>query len=573
MSAIENQENMRGSLLLVDDEPQVCSALKRVLRREGYEVHTASGPDEAMEVLSAHPIDVIVSDQRMPARLGTQFLADVRAAYPSTVRIILSGAADIEDVAQAMESGVIYKFLTKPIDPALLRANVSEAFARAALIREAVAAAPSSRDEQTGLLSRSRLEEIYPNALETARLERRHVCLLMLKIDQYDSVLSSFGYSFGRRFLQAVARSLASLFGGDDLLAHDAPGTFLLLTAAPDPEKRIRRIDAQIDRLFGEPLLVDERRLTATVSIGATATAGEGRFDELLDQAYAAMKTGSERGGATMQIFQPQIVNAFRSQLELETELRQATQDGAFMLHYQPQVDLTSGRIVGLEALIRWPHPLRGVVSPADFVPIAERTGLIREIGIWVLETAIEQLVAWDRLGIDFGEMAINVSALQLKNSSFTDRVARSLRRCGLDASRLVLEITESAAIGEQQALVDSLEAFRDLGVTLAIDDFGTGYANVANLTRFPFKKLKIDRSLLPHTDDERAERLYANVVAMAKELGLEVVAEGVESPGELAFVHSAGCRVVQGYFYSPPVPPDRLLGLSGEKRRTAVSC
>lgn len=564
MRAGETAQTSRGRLLLVDDEPQVCQALKRILRREGYEVHTAPGPDEAMAVLSAHPIDVIVSDQRMPARSGTRFLAEVRAAYPSTVRIILSGAADIDEVARAMESGVIYKFLTKPIDPALLRANISEAFARAASIREAVAVAPSSHDEVTGLLSRSSLEEIYPSSIAAARRERRHLCLLMLRIDQYDSVLSSFGYSFGRRFLRAVADALGSLFGDEDLLAHDAPGTFLVLTAAPDPEKRIRRIDAQIDRLFSEPLQVDQRRLTATVSIGATATAGEGRFDELLDQAYAAMKTGSERGGATMQFFQPQIVKALRSQLELETELRQATQDGAFMLHYQPQVDLTSGRIVGLEALIRWPHPLRGVVSPADFVSIAERTGLIREIGVWVLETAIEQLVAWDRLGIDFGEMAINVSALQLKNSAFTERVARALRRCGLDPSRLVLEITESAAIGEQQALVDSLEAFRDLGVTLAIDDFGTGYANVANLTRFPFRKLKIDRSLLPGTADERAERLYANVVAMAKELGLEVVAEGVESPGELAFVQSAGCRVVQGYFYSPPVPPERLPGLSG---------
>ncbi|MBN1236918.1 MAG: EAL domain-containing protein, partial [Gammaproteobacteria bacterium] len=401
------------TLLLVDDELQVCEGLRRILYRDGYTIHVADGAERAMELLSEHRVDVIVSDQRMPRTKGTEFLARVRDAYPDTVRMILSGAADVEEVARAMESGAIYKFLTKPIDPALLRANVGEAFSRAASLQWSAAAAPAS-DAATGLATRARLEWIFRSVAARARREGRSVCMLMLKIDQYDNVLSSFGNSFGRIFLRAVGRTLDEAFGRSHVVAHDTPGTFLLLTSSPSPVDAIAGIDDEVDRLFERPLTVGDRQMSVTVSIGATAADGEVAFDELVDQTYAAMKTGSERGGATMQIFQPHLISAFRGQLELESDLRQGLKRRSFLLYYQPQVNLESGRIVGLEALLRWPHPARGFVSPSEFVPMAERLGLIGDIGGWVLDTAVAQLVAWQGAGLLFDELSINVSALQL---------------------------------------------------------------------------------------------------------------------------------------------------------------
>ncbi len=555
-----------GSLLLVDDEPHVCEGLRRILYRAGYRIHTANGPDDALAILAKHPIDVIVSDQRMPKKMGTELLAEVARLYPRTVRMILSGAADIDEVARAMESGAIYKFLTKPIDPALLRANVTEAFSRAASLRSSAVGASADTDAE--LPSRSQLEAVFPRLMAEAKRRGKRVCLLMLKVDQYDYVLSSFGYSFGRRFLRRIARMLRQEFAARHYLACDSPGTFLLLTTARNPAERIAALDAALDTLFSMPLKIDGRGIAATVSVGATAADGDVDFDELVDQTYAAMKTGSERGGATMQIFLPQLVSAFRGQLELESDLRQAAISRDFLVYYQPQIDLHTGKIAGLEALLRWPHPTRGFVSPKEFVPVAERLGLIAELGAWVLETAVAQLAAWRDEGLEFGEIAVNVSALQLKEPGFVGRIRDVLERFDWPARRLVLEVTESTAIEQKQrTIVEALEEVGRMGVTLAVDDFGTGYANLSNLTRFAFRKLKIDRSLLPGVRDERGMRLYENVVGISRELGLDVVAEGVETQAELRFVRRAGCTTVQGFFFSAPLSPDRLVKLAERGR------
>src|SRR5690606_3017837 len=232
------------------------------------------------------------------------------------------------------------------------------------------------------------------------------------------------------------------------------------------------------------------------------------------------------------------------------------------------QIDLGTGRIVGLEALLRWPHRTRGFVSPKEFVPVAERLGLIAELGAWVLETSVAQLAAWRDEGLEFDEIAVNVSALQLKEPAFAGRVRDVLARFDWPAHRLVLEVTESTAIDQQQrTIVETLEEVRRMGVTLAVDDFGTGYANLSALTRFAFRKLKIDRSLLSGLNDRRGKRLYENVVGISRELGLDVVAEGVETPAELAFVHEAGCTTVQGFFFSAPLSPDRLVKLAARGR------
>jgi diguanylate cyclase (GGDEF)-like protein len=548
-------------LLLVDDETQVCAALQRVLFAEGYEIHVAKDAETAMSILAKQPLDVIISDQRMPKKMGTEFLRDVQKLYPHTVRLILSGAAEIGDVARAMEAGVIYKFLTKPIDPALLRANVSEAFSRAASLRRDDSAGVPLFDATTELPTRSYLRKLFDELKSEARVEKKQICLFMFKVDQHHDVLSSFGRSFGRRLARALALHLSQGLGPHCFVSYDSPGIFLALTSDESPVKRIRLVADQVRQLFSTPIEVNDRRITVTVSTGATVAGPDAEFDNLVDEAHTAMMTGSKRGGGTIQLYEPQLVAAFRGRIELESDLREAVIAKLFQLYYQPQVDVASGRIVGLEALLRWPHPRRGFVDPGEFIPITEELGLIHEVGGWVLETAVAELVALRRAGLGAVEMAVNVSALQMSDASFADRVAAVLKRARLPATSLVLEITESAAIEQRSAIADCLEALRGLGVTLAVDDFGTGYANLSNLMKFAFKQLKIDRSLLPGAD-ERSMKLFANVVAMAKALGLTVVAEGVETANELAAAYAAGCRIVQGYYYSPPVAPGKLRDL-----------
>jgi EAL domain-containing protein (putative c-di-GMP-specific phosphodiesterase class I)/PleD family two-component response regulator len=604
-------EKTRKTLLLVDDEAHICSAIQRVLHRDGYSIHTANAAEDAARILADYSIDVIICDQRMPRKKGTDFLREVQRSHPDTVRIILSGAADIDDIAAAMESGAICKFLTKPIDPVLLRANVCEAFSRDELVRGHAArrrdASPargahgstgrdfdsdrnrdlysdrnrdfdsdrdrdSNRGGEASIPTRAELEPAFDKLVARSVGRGEAVCLLMLQVDQYHGVLGSFGSAFAKTFLDAVIGALRVALGPGCLLGHDTAGTFLVLAATADPSACIARLDGDIDALFAKPVKIGGRHIAATVSVGATVAAPGGAFDALVDEAHAAMMTGSDRGGATMQLFQPHLINAFRKKLELESDLREAVAEKRFLVFYQPQIDIAAGRIVGLEALIRWPHSEGGFVSPAEFIPAAERLGLIGSIGTFVLEAAIAQLAAWTAGGIAPSELAINVSPLQLKARGFVDGLETLLRRHRVPARRLVLEITESAAIEQESAIAESLAGLRGLGVSLAVDDFGTGYANLSNLTRLPFHKLKIDRSLLPKGGDERALRLFTNVVTLAAELGLVPIAEGVETAGELDAVRSAGCGIVQGYLYAEPLGAERLTDLLTRAKARAAA-
>jgi diguanylate cyclase (GGDEF)-like protein len=551
------------TLLLVDDELHVVTSLARMLRRDGYQILTANSADEGLALLAKSRVDVVLSDQRMPGKKGTEFLAIVRDKYPDTVRLILSGAAEIDDITQAMVNGAIYKFLTKPIDPALLRANVAEAFSRAASLRAfAAPEAVAARDPVTGLPTRAYLKRVFPSVAVEARAEKGgSVCLLVVRIDQFPSIVGSFGHHFGEAFAKAVAEVLCRGLAPHYFIAPDRPGDFIVVTTDGDPHDRVQRIGHTLRELFSRPVAAQGHQITVTTSVGATISADEHpEFDELVDQAKTAAMTAAATGGGTLQVYRQQLASELRGKLTLESDLRQAVAANAFQLAYQPQVEIASGRIVGLEALLRWPHSERGYVSPKEFVPVAEELGLIHELGAWVLDTVVAQMMVWRERGLAPRDIAINVSPYQLHDrSSFVDRVASVLYRRKLPPECLVLEITESAAIVQNDAMSASLSALRELGVTLAIDDFGTGYANLGNLTRFAFKKLKIDRSLLPQAHDDRSRKLFANVVGMAGELGLTVVAEGVETPSELATVAEARCSVVQGYFYSPPVSPERL--------------
>jgi EAL domain-containing protein (putative c-di-GMP-specific phosphodiesterase class I)/GGDEF domain-containing protein len=547
----------------------------RTLRPDGYTIYTANSADEAMDLLQRHSVDVIVSDQQMPDRLGTEFLSDAQQAYPHTVRIILSGAADIADISKAMHGGAIYKFLTKPIDPMLLRANVAEAFGRARILRTQLPA----QDPVTMLPTREYLASIFAAMVDDALTASSELCLFKLRIAQYENVLGSFGAACAAQFVRALAARLRTELSEDWFVGTAAEGQFYLLVSDPDATFLMELVTEKFNSIFARPFVVNDQSLTVNAEVGAGVSRFPHlNFDELSDQAHIAMLTAGGVSGASVQLYEPELSGVFRTQLRLETDLREAVGKNAFEVYYQPQVEIATGTIIGLEALLRWPNAGGGFTSPCTFIPVAERIGLINTIGAWVLTQAVTQMRAWEARGIAPQEIAVNVSAIQLRDSAFVAQVGQTLESSGLPPNRLVLEITESVTMDADEAIAASLQQLNALGVVLAIDDFGTGYSNLGHLTRHAFTKLKIDRSLIPHVDDLRGCRLFRNVVAMAQELGLNLVAEGVETPDELATVYRALCPVVQGYFYSPAVRAsqlDKLLGsrfaVEGDETKSAA--
>lgn len=314
-------------------------------------------------------------------------------------------------------------------------------------------------------------------------------------------------------------------------------------------------------RLFDQPFALDGHELHTSLSIGISLFPVDGETPEiLLRHADAAMYHAKAGGRNTYRFFAPPMSAAASHRLQLESELWQALAANQLLLHYQPQVDLPSGRIVGVEALVRWHHPVRGMIAPSDFIPVAEESGLIIPLGLWVLHTACRQAREWLDQGLDMGEMAVNISAHQFRQSDFVASVRRALSDTGLPAGRLELEITETAVMHSADSSVSTLAELKAMGVKLAIDDFGTGYSSLAYLRRFPIDRLKIDRAFVADlASDPDAASLVASIIALGRSLGLRLVAEGVETPEQADFLREMACERVQGFHFYRPVAADQV--------------
>jgi len=334
--------------------------------------------------------------------------------------------------------------------------------------------------------------------------------------------------------------------GGDEFVLYlhdvDVPGA--------------ERVASRVLEALSRPFLQDDMNFSIGCSIGVAMYPGDGNtLDELIKQADTAMYEVKGAGRGHIRFYRPQMNVDMLSRMKLETALRQAIERQAFHLHYQPQLHLTSGRLIGAEALIRWSDPERGAVSPGQFIPLAEESGLIVQIGAWVLAEAVRQATTWWRAGRPL-QVSINVSALQFRQPDFVERVAQVLARFGLPPALLELELTESILVQDADEVLQRLRALAALGVHLAIDDFGTGYSSLAYLKKFPISKLKIDQSFvrgLPGDDSDVA--IVAAMIGLARALKLSVIAEGVETEEQRAALQQLGCDEYQGFLFSPGVP------------------
>ena len=427
-------------------------------------------------------------------------------------------------------------------------------------------------DSLTGLANRALFRDRVAHAL--ARQARSHgaVSVLFSDLDDFKTVNDSLGHDAGDQLLVAVAERLRAVMRPEDTTARFGGDEFAILLEETT-EDGTRRAAERILEALRSPFEFHGRQVVMHASIGAAVTSdGQTEPDDLLRQADLAMYNAKTSGKGRFAFYEPQMHAAAVTRMELKADLEQAIADNEFELHYQPIIDLRSGDVTGLEALLRWRHAERGLVLPTEFIPIAEETGLIVALGSWVIDAACQQLAAWGDL-LEKMSVWVNVSARQLQEPDFVEAVADVLRASGIRPDRLTLEITESALMSDVDQSSATLHRLRALGVKLAIDDFGTGYSSLSYLERLPVEVLKIDRSFTAAIGRGRdVPVLVRSIVKLGKTLHMEVLAEGIETAEQLARLRAIDCRLGQGFHFSPALPADEVVELVERGWSTALT-
>ncbi|MBJ6800307.1 EAL domain-containing protein [Geomonas propionica] len=411
-------------------------------------------------------------------------------------------------------------------------------------------------DTLTSLPNRHTLVERLTQALEQAKRERHSLAVLFIDLDRFKMINDTLGHHVGDLLLKEVASRLKGALRAEDIVARFGGDEFVVVQPRTRSQVEPAHLAEKILKTVAAPYFLDNNTVYTSPSIGISVFPSDGTtVAELFKNADAAMYHAKAAGRNTYQMFTKEMHTAARQRLAIENSLRSAIANDEFVLHYQPQVEPVSGRLVGLEALVRWQNPEDGLVFPDSFIPVAEETGMILEIGRQVFEKACRQAARWREAGLPLVRIAVNLSARQLRQPDLPDMLAAIMKECGADPEMIELEVTESMTMERPVESIRILGALKSMGIGLAIDDFGTGYSSLSYLKLFPVDKLKIDRSFVKDIEVDPDDAAIASAtIAMAHTLGKKVVAEGVETQTQLDFLVQHGCDIIQGYFYSKPL-------------------
>jgi len=420
----------------------------------------------------------------------------------------------------------------------------------------------ATHDHLTGLTNRVLFNEELQHALARVERHRRPAALFVLDLDRFKVINDTLGHQFGDRVLQETAKRLLGCVRESDILARLGGDEFVILLEEFGEDSNLTEIARKLLASVAELDSIDGREIGLSVSIGICAAPADGRDAKtLFANADIAMYRAKEMGRNNYCFYSSDIHTYTLEKLALEAGLRHGLERGEFRIHYQPKIEITTGTITGVEALLRWQHPERGLIAPDKFIPLAEATGLIVPIGLWTLREVCERGKAWQSLDLPRFPIAVNLSATQFRQQDLVPQLAAILKSTGFDAKYLELEITESVVMQDPDKVVMKLEALRRMGVRLAIDDFGTGYSSLGYLKRFPINNLKVDRSFvrdLAHSSDDVA--ITRAVIAMAHSLGMNVIAEGVELKEQFDVLREEGCDEFQGWLCRPALAEEDLL-------------
>ena len=433
----------------------------------------------------------------------------------------------------------------------------------------------AEHDFLTGLPNRMLLNDRVNQAIALAPRHHKRVAVLFLDLDGFKHINDSLGHPTGDKLLQSIAKRLVECVRASDTVSRQGGDEFVVLLSEVERSEDTAITARRMLQAVAEAHSIDHHDLHVTTSIGVSVFPDDGLDAEtLIKNADTAMYQAKENGRQSYKFFKPAMnVRAVERQA-IEESLRRALERQEFAVHYQPKVSLKTGEITGAEALLRWTHPVRGPISPAQFIPIAEDCGLIRPIGNWILREACRQARAWLDAGLPLASMAVNISAIQFRNENFLQEVFATLEETGLDPKFLELELTESVLMKHAESTEVILKTLRARGVQLAVDDFGTGYSSLSYLRRFAIDALKIDQSFVRQITTAPSETtIVTAVISMGRSLNLRVVAEGVETLEELAFLQAHQCDQAQGYYFSRPVvAPQFAELLATQSARSALS-
>ncbi|HEX2256193.1 MAG TPA: bifunctional diguanylate cyclase/phosphodiesterase [Afifellaceae bacterium] len=413
------------------------------------------------------------------------------------------------------------------------------------------AAAPGGRDTLTGLPDRLQFLAKLDNAINKARPSDGQLAILAINLDRFKAVNDVWGHEIGDAVLQLAAPRLKAVIPPGAQLARVSGDEFAVLVEGDANPRSLRHLSMRVIEELSEPFDIEGTSVSLTASVGIAAfPVSADSATELFRAADLALCKAKGDGGQIARFFDTEMERELKRRSALERDLRLALQREEFVVFYQPQLDLKSGQVCGYEALVRWERPGEGIVSPGEFIPVAEETGLIRPLGEWILRRACQDAVAW----IENGIIAVNFSAAQFRFPGVDEMVGRVLQETGLDPRRLEIEITESLFLNHSAEVMSTLRRIKALGVRIAMDDFGTGYSSLSHLTQFPFDKIKVDRSFVRQlSDDPQIGAIISSIVGLGRSLSVDITAEGVETDEQVTLLQAAGCNIVQGFLFGAP--------------------
>ncbi|MEN6420736.1 MAG: EAL domain-containing protein, partial [Smithella sp.] len=422
----------------------------------------------------------------------------------------------------------------------------------------------ATHDALTGLPNRLMFSQLLNHAIQTAHRNSKQLAVFFIDLDRFKTINDSLGHDAGDKLLKEMALRFKQSLRTADVVGRLAGDEFIILIEDFNDLKQVETLAHKILATVIKPMVLmgEECRVTASIGISIYPKDGEDE-QSLMKNADVAMYFAKEEGKNIFQFYSKNIQSIANEKMSIETNLRRALERNEFFLNYQAKLDLKTGKITGVEALLRWQNPYLGSVTPLQFIPVAEETGLIIPIGRWVLKTACAQNAAWQKQGLPPVCMAVNISLRQLMDENLLSDIRCALRETGLASNRLELEITESMVMHNPARLIPLLAKIKEMGVRLAIDDFGTGYSSLAQLKNFPVDTLKVDRSFIRNIpQDTENKAITEAIINMGKTLSLVVVAEGVETQEEESFLKEKVCDEMQGFYFSRPIEPDRFADL-----------
>ncbi len=566
----KQDKHLNALIMMVDDEPITMEVVQAFLEDEGYRNFVIEADSSrALQTMEEKRPDILLLDLVMPGKSGFDVLKEVRChpQFEHLPVIILTSSSDNESKLTALDLGAT-DFLAKPVDQSELKLRV-----RNTLSAKAYTDQLAYYDPLTKLPNSRMFHQQLEWVLQKAIRFKEPVALLDIAADDFGRINATMGHGGGDAVLRQLSERIKAVVRRTDMLAASSGDTseqslyrtegggFTLLLERIDSAPKVAIIARRIAQAIRKPLTVNGTEIYVTASIGIATYPSDNTDPSSLPRlASSARDYVKKHGGNGFQFSSSEIDSIYKKRVTLENQLRRAIEKHELVLYYQPKVIADTGEVYGAEALVRWVSEERGFVSPADFIPLAEETGLIIPIGKWVMAEACRQLAQWQRTLRHPLNISVNLSSRQVEESSFLQSTHEIITRSGVDPRGLTLELTESILMGEIDKKIAIMEKLKALGLKLSIDDFGTGYSSLSYLRKLPVDELKIDRSFIIDTPEkEDSCAVVSSIIFLAHKLGLTTVAEGVETREQLDFLMMEGSSNIQGYIFSRPLPADEL--------------